>query len=227
MEIDFSAALNLLAHELRAPTAVIQGYARMLGDPRFDAESRPRMLAQIQEAAGRIAVLGREAVELSRWLDPARAATPASITIQQLVERAIAESGVESSLAPHISPADGAHVVDTTGATALVAALATVIRAAAREAPNTTLTVAVRPAAEHLAHDVLVGSSSLDDLVASDTGPNAPGSTSVGLGRGGLGLSLVLAAVVLDAHHSRLWTVAKRDRGIIGVQVPSKEQRKP
>src|SRR5436190_4136032 len=96
MEINFSAALNLLAHELRAPTAVIQGYARMLADPRFD-ENKPRMLAQVQEAAGRIAMIAREAVELSRWLDSARGGLTETILLRQLVERAIAESGVESS----------------------------------------------------------------------------------------------------------------------------------
>ena len=228
MDIDFSAALNLLAHELRAPTSVIQGYARMLADPRFDDESRPRMLAQIQEAAGRIATLGREAVELSRWLDPAaRAAAPETLTLQQLVERAIAESGVESSCTPHVRAEDAAQTIDTTGAAALVGALATVIRAKARETPNTPLTLAVRPSQQHMAYDVLVGSGSLADVAAGDTGPSAPGSTDVGLGRGGLGLSLLLAAVVLDAHHSRIWTAAKGDRGIIGVQVHSREQRNP
>jgi hypothetical protein len=64
-------------------------------------------------------------------------------------------------------------------------------------------------------------------VAAGDTGPTAPGSTAVGLGRGGLGLSLILAAVVLDAHHSTIWTVAKGDRGIIGVQVHSKEHPTP
>lgn len=227
MNIDFSAALNLLAHELRAPAAVIQGYARMLADPRVGDESKPRMLAQIQEAAGRIAALGREAVELSRWLDPARAGALETITLRQLVERATAESGVQSSCTMHLPADDSAHIIDTTGASALVAALATVIRATARETPDSPLTIAVRPAREKLAYDVLIGSGSLADVAASDTGPSAPGSTSVGLGRGGLGLSLVLAAVVLDAHHSRIWTAAKGDRGIIGVQLHSKEQRTP
>ena len=227
MDIDFSAVLNLLAHELRAPASVIQGYARMLADPRFDDEGKPRMLSQIQDAAGRIAVLGREAVELARWLDPARVVKAETITVRQLVERAIAESGVESSCTLHLSAEDAAGIIDTAGASALVAALATVIRASARETPNVPLNVVVRPADGKLAYDVLVGSGSLADVAASDTGPSAPGSTSVGLGRGGLGLSLVLAAVVLDAHHSTLWTAAKRDRGIIGVQVPSKEQRNP
>jgi signal transduction histidine kinase len=229
MEIDIAAALNLLAHELRAPTGVIQGYARMLADPRFDEEGKPRMLAQVQEAAGRIAVLGREAVEISRWLDPARAASTETITLRQLIERAIAESGVESSCTMHIPPEeeDDGRNIATIGAKALVAALATLIRATARETPGAPLVVAVRPSEEHLAYDVLIGSGSLAEVAASDTGPNAPGSAPVGLGRGGLGLSLVLAAVVLDARHSRIWTVAKGDRGIIGVQIHSKEQQNP
>src|SRR5690349_3055312 len=115
MEIDVSSALNLLAHELRAPTAVIQGYARMLADPRFDEQNKPRMLQQIQEAAGRIASLGREAVELSRWLDPSREHASETIALHQLLQRAIAESGVESSCTLDVSVADGARMIATTG----------------------------------------------------------------------------------------------------------------
>lgn len=227
MEFDVSTALNLLAHELRAPTAVIQGYARMLADPRFAEVNAPRMLQQIQEAAGRIASLGREAVELARWLDPSREHAAETIALQQLLERAVAESGVESSCTLQVSAELGAPVIATRGTAAVVAALATIIRATARETPDAPLAVVAKPSTRDLAYDVLVGSGSPADVAAGDTGPTAPGSTAVGLGRGGLGLSLILAAVVLDAHHSTIWTVAKGDRGIIGVQVHSKEHPNP
>src|SRR5207244_12026845 len=106
MEIDVAAALSLLSHELRAPTAVIQGYARMLIDPRCDDQAKPRMLAQIQEAAGRIAVLSREAVELSRWLESTPNATADTIALRVLIERAIQDAAAPNVVTPHVSERD-------------------------------------------------------------------------------------------------------------------------
>ena len=55
MGVELSKALNILAHELRGPLGVIQGYLRLLRQRRTESEDETRMLTVMQDASGRIA----------------------------------------------------------------------------------------------------------------------------------------------------------------------------
>ena len=68
--MDWPRVCSLLAHELRSPSAVIAGYARMLGEGRLAGDDRAQAYAQIERAATRITAIGRQASDLARWLEP-------------------------------------------------------------------------------------------------------------------------------------------------------------
>jgi hypothetical protein len=57
-------------------------------------------------------------------------------------------------------------------------------------------------------------------------GPSAPEAGPVALERGGLGLALVHAAIVLDAHGAERWTM-KGSRQTLGLRLPVQERRNP
>ena len=110
---------------------------------------------------------------------------------------------------------------------ALEAAVAAVIQATAREAGDAPVVVraSVRRDREP-AVEVVVGPRARLPAFAEATAGQDAGSTlwsddseEFAIGRGGMGLSLVLATVVLDAHAARVWTAAG-NRSIAGIRLP-------
>jgi hypothetical protein len=69
--------------------------------------------------------------------------------------------------------------------------------------------------------DILIGRA--DQLSALAAGPHAPDAGPLALERGGLGLSLVIAAAVLDVHRALVWTV-NGSRSSVGIRLPVKER---
>jgi hypothetical protein len=74
--------------------------------------------------------------------------------------------------------------------------------------------------AERRSLDVLAGSP--DQLIALAVGPESVDAGPLILERGGLGLSLVHAAVVLDAHGAKRWAL-KASRQTAGIRFPVEE----
>jgi hypothetical protein len=97
---------------------------------------------------------------------------------------------------------------------ALSGALATVIDAVSREVIDDTVLIVSRVSETPDARDLLVGAGGLLERPDQTAGPN--GAVALSLERGGLGLALVLAAAVLDAHGASVWTVGGQT-GIVGI----------
>jgi hypothetical protein len=57
-------------------------------------------------------------------------------------------------------------------------------------------------------------------------GPSSPDAGPVALERGGLGLALVHAAIVLDAHGAERWTM-NGSRQTVGLRLPIEERQHP
>lgn len=214
--MEWAPVFRVLSHELRAPTAVVAGYARLLREGRLPEPDRLQALAQIEQAAGRLSQFGRQASDLARWLIPPgdrMTAVPAG----ELLDRATAVSGLPAS---RIIRADGegAHqaAISCLDAEAVAAAVASAMEAAAREAIDAPIRVAMRRVPDGSACDVLVGPAESAAWNAEVPGPET--GDPPGIDRGGMGLAFILAAAIAHAHGGQLWSVGGR-QGLVGLRL--------
>jgi K+-sensing histidine kinase KdpD len=214
--VDTATTLRVFAHELRLPASVIQGYARMLRDGALNDADRDRALAQIQQATVRLADLAREASSVAQWLTAPPNGDAGNVEMAAIVDRAVTTATLDVPPAMKVAPATATMRVATSNVQALTSALVKILEATGREAPREPLEVQVRQAGP-AACDVLVSPQASASLLQGSV-PDGPGAEPVMLVRGGLGLSLLLAAAVLEAHHATLWTQSG-SRGII-VRLP-------
>jgi len=218
--MDTAATLRVLAHELRMPTSVIQGYVRMLREGLLDEQDRDKALTQIQQATGRLSELARDASSVAQWLTAPPNGGAADAPMATILERAIATSTVTPPPTLAIPP-QLSFTIATPNVQALVTAFGRLLEAIARDAPvDDTLAVQARSAGG--ACDVLIAPGSAAAALSMST-PDGPGTEPVTLIRGGLGLTFLLAVAVFEAHGATLWTHAG-SRGII-VRLPPKPAR--
>jgi hypothetical protein len=227
--LDLVELLHLLGHELRSPAGVLIGYLRMLQEGRFSSEAdRVRTYDKMRTALTRITGLGDAMSQLTSWIEkPDRAAVPVDA-------RGVLDRSVAAARAAHDRPfeaemfvAPGAARIAVKDGAALEAAIAAVILATAREAGETPVAVHAHVRRDRgPAVEVVVGPKARLPVVAEataepDAGPSlsSEGSEEFAIGRGGMGLSLVVATVVLDAHAARAWNAAG-DRAIGGIRLP-------
>ena len=96
MPVDISNVLHVLAHELRTPTGIAQGYVRMLLEDRLtDPADRQRALEQTQKALARVSELSHESTRLAAWFEDERGPDAHGSTCATLLERVAADAGVE------------------------------------------------------------------------------------------------------------------------------------
>ncbi len=221
----WESAFRVVAHELRSPAGVISGYTRMLLSGRLDDASRDEALRQVERAAGRLGDLAQQSSDLAGWIAPhdsGQGDEPAEyhlVSIGALVVRAAQSAAAADRVKIVGDPASVECQLRTREPRAIAAALATLIDAAARELSTRTseVGITIRRSPVPNACDIVVGPPNLiaaieiDNPLVSDSKFNLEG--------GGLGLHLILGAVVLDAHGASLW--ASSDvRGVTGVRIP-------
>ena len=214
--MDWPRVFSLLAHELRSPASVIAGYARMLGEGRLTGDDQAQAYAQIERAASRITTISRQAADLSRWLSPEMdGATP--VVFADLMTRAIAQCAAPERVTVDASAEAGALRLPTLDRAALTGAFTAAIDAVCREAIDGPIAVRPRVDTGDGACDILIGPpealSTLPALPSRD-----PSVTQWSADRGGMGLALVLAAVVVLAHGGQLCTFNGR-RDIISIRL--------
>jgi signal transduction histidine kinase len=203
MGVELSKALNILAHELRGPLGVIQGYLRLLRQRRSQDEDDTRMLTAMQDATGRIAGLGRQAVDLATVLQrPAVADAPASVA--ETLGVALRNAAVSPPPAMQIPDPIAAAALRFGKSPEVGAALAAVLQAVSRDAAGGPVGIV---GVESNRNEVQLRFGPLDRVGGSDTAAQAGGPEHLRLERGGLGLSLVLASYVFDAIGARLTSI--------------------
>ena len=213
MPVEINDILHVLAHELRTPVGIVHGYVRLLLEDRLPCEAdRRRALEQMQKALARLSDLSHETTALAAWYE-----VPASDT--NLSEaRAIIE-GVRS--ASYEFPVDfhtsavTTETIHTHDSARLTSALADIVRATARELRGQPCAVSMGVHDRRL--ELLAGRP--EDVAGLAAGPRAADSGPLILERGGLGLALVHAAVVLDAHGAERWAL-KGSRQTAGIRLP-------
>jgi signal transduction histidine kinase len=197
---NLAQVLNTLAHEIRTPLAVSQGYLKLLLDGRLtNADDQRRAFQQTRDALGALATLCQDMVRVS-----ALSESPAPALVERIaaglwlarlreerdLEGAAWSGGVETpaALATHAAP-------DLSRAVAIVA------KAAFDEAREQPRQLRVSGGAPLM---ILAGPPEAITLL--DTGPGAPGACPVNFARGGKGLRLIWAAFVLEQHRVHTWT---------------------
>ncbi len=218
MPVDINDILHVLAHELRTPVGIAHGYVRLLLEERLHQETdRRKALEQMQKALGRLTDLSHESTALASWYEQEHTeAHP--VPVRALLER-VAQAEYEWPVTVDVSNVPEDCRVRTPDGDSLARALIGVVRATARELRGTTCDVTARVVDGRM--EILTGPE--EQLGALGTGPLAPEAGPVALERGGLGLALVHAVIVLDAHGAERWTM-NGSRQTLGLRLPLDER---
>lgn len=219
MPVEMSHILHVLAHELRTPVGIAHGYVRLLLEDRLPEErDRRRALEQMQKALGRLTELSHESSRLATWCE--RELTgEARISARDVLSR-VDEAAWEFPITFDYGAVPEASTIRTADADALVTAMINLIRATARELRGQPCFVVATPH-DGAWLDVLVGPP--EQLAALDAARGTATAGAMPLERGGLGLALVHAALILDAHGAERWTITD-SRQTAGVRLPFDER---
>jgi phospho-acceptor domain-containing protein len=220
MPVDISSVLHVLAHELRTPAGIAQGYLRMLLEERLtEAADQRRALEQTQKALARLSELTAESSRLARWLDEQHGAPRTSIDAHVLVTRVVRDAGIEPLRAKVDVPSES-FAIATVDGEALAGALVALVKVTAREMKSEPCAMVARLTGNRTM-DVLIGHEPQLDALAA--GPEAPGAGPLAIERGGVGLSLVMAIAILETHDARHWTIDGL-RTTVGIRFPFAER---
>ena len=215
----WESAFRVMAHELRSPAGVIGGYARMLMSGRLDETSRADVLRQLERAAGRLGDLAQQSSDVAAWLEPHEDDPHHWLPLGHIIERAALGAAAPDLVRDLSDPSASSLFVKTREPRALSAAFSSVIDAASREMERrgSEVGIAARRSGVPGCCDVIVAPPELIGGIVMDAKPDSP--SKFNLEGGGLGLHLILGAVVLDAHGASLWASSDL-RGVTGVRIP-------
>ena len=212
MRLNLAQVLNTLAHEIRTPLAVSQGYLKLYLDGRLtNVDDTRRAFEQTRQALGTLAALCVDMGKVSALSEGASHGIPERVSVADFVKSLKAQSEVDGAT---WTGEPGTGSIETTNAGELAQAVAIVSKAAfdeAREAPKTVRTEG--------GADLIVLAGATDSLAALQPGPGAPHARPVDFAKGGKGLKLIWAAFVLDKHHVQTWTAADH-RASVGFRFP-------
>lgn len=206
--------LNTLAHEIRTPLAVSQGYLKLYVDGRLTTpEDQRRALAQTREALGVIATLCADIGKvsaLSEMPEPALIdATDSKALLAALVESTdLAGAAWQSAGAP-------SGRIASSGSRDLARAIAVMAKAAfddAREQPHVIEAGGDRAA-------LLLFAGAAGAVAPLHSGPGDPQARPVDVVRGGKGLTLIWASFILQQHRVQTWH-HQDHRASIGFRIP-------
>ena len=204
MRVELSTAFEVLAHELRGCTSVIQGYVRLLQQSRGQDAPDAALLAKLLDATSRLTTLGKQAADVASWSTRDATGGEDSITMTQLltdVTSLLPETTIEVALPTGVATAS----VRTSSRTALTAAFSALISALSRHTADRAVALGGQ-VTDH--HDVTVVLAPRGRTQASET--TSPSAGQDFLAQGGLNLSLVLASQVLAAHGARIEATSER-----------------
>ena len=214
MSPHLAQVLNTLAHEIRTPLAVSQGYLKLYLDGRFaNEEDTRRAMEQTRQALGTLAALCVDMGKVSAIADGVSRGVPERISAADFVKRLREQSEIEG--AEWTGGADSG-AIDTTNSLELAQAVAIVAKSAFDEDRNATRAVRMQTDQGLV---VLAGAGAGASLAQLPLDPGAPDARPVDFARGGKGLKLIWAAFVLDKHRVQAWTTQGR-RASVGIRIP-------
>ena len=224
MQPNLAQVLNTLAHEIRTPLAVSQGYLKLYLDGRLtDSNDTRKAFEQARQALGALATLCVDMGKVSALAESDSPGVPGRLTAADFVTqlRAAGEIGEASWQGDA-----GDRLIATGNGRDLVQAVAIVSKAAfdeARDAPHVvqTDTALIKDDRDQddRAEQLIVLAGATDSLPALQLGPGAADARAVDFVKGGKGLKLIWAAFVLDKHRVTTWTHSSH-RASVGFRIP-------
>lgn len=214
MQPNLAQVLNTLAHEIRTPLAVSQGYLKLYAEGRLTTpDDQQRAIKQAREALGVIGVL---CADIGKVCALAEAGTPSLVERFEAV--ALASALKEASELAHATWSDdisAAARFATNAPKDIVRAIAVAIRVAFDEGKSSPHAIEVKT------HDdaLLIRAGTTAGLTALPAAPGGPGAVPVNLVRGGKGLSLIWAAFVFEQHGIQTWS-HEGYQASVGLSIP-------
>ena len=203
---DWPKLLSLAVHEFRTPTTVISGYLRMLLKERAGplADMQRKLIEDAEKSCGRLSALLADMSELAHLEDGRATLDRGEFDLSEALDRIARETVVSEGEAgiqvrgtkgPLLVRADAERLRKT------LAAIAHAIRREIIEAGDLVISTSVRDVnGEHVAWIAFGPASVVEALEHADPSTLGPFDES----RGGCGLSLPLARLVIDLHGGRL-----------------------
>lgn len=213
MQPNMAQVLNTLAHEIRTPLAVSQGYLKLYVDGRLTTpDDQQRALQQTREALGVIAVLCAEIGKVSALAEAGAPALPERLDTRQLAADLCECSELAGATAGGEPPTGQ---IATNASKDLVRAIATMIKAAFDEAKHEPHHYEWEATGEAL----VIRAGTPDGVRALPSTADGDGAAAVNVVRGGKGLTLIWAAFVLEQHGIQTWTHPAH-KASVGFRIP-------
>lgn len=215
MQPTLAQVLTTLAHELRTPIAVSQGYIKLWLDGRLGApEEQQRAMQQTRDAMARLAGLCAETGRLATISEASDPPQAPRVTVSGLVNEL--QSTLNLPAVPWTGSCPPTIGVATWHQTDLAAAMATIIRAVINEARHRPTAIEIGLVGDDV-FSVHAGVSA--ELAQLREGPDTAQAAPFDVVRGGQGLSVVSAAFVLARDRVHMWQLADQ-RAVVGFRIP-------
>lgn len=211
MQPNLAQVLNTLAHEIRTPLAVSQGYLKLLIDGRItNADDARKAMEQTRQALGALATLCMDMGKVSALSESKEGALTTTSSADFISNLQSLEEVKDAAWQGDA----GARAIQSANARELAQAVAIVAKAAFDEQRDSPRTIRIDSGEELV---VLAGSA--DALPSLPSGPDAPNARAVDFVKGGKGLKLIWAAFVLDKHGVQAWADTQQ-RASVGIRIP-------
>ena len=212
MTPNLAQVLNTLAHEIRTPLAVSQGYLKLYLDGRLtSADDTRKAFEQTRQALGMLSTLCTDMSKVSALSETSAMGVPEPVSAAAFMKNLQSLAELEGA-AWTVNAERG--TIEAGNHRDLSQAIAIVAKAAfdeSRSAPHAVVANAGR--------DLMIVAGTTDSLAALEAGPDAPDARTVDFVKGGKGLKLIWAAFVLDKHHVQTWSDANH-RASVGFRIP-------
>jgi len=204
--------LNTLAHEIRTPLAVSQGYLKLLIDGRItNADDARKAMEQTRQALGALATLCMDMGKVSAISEGNTTGVPVKTPAADFIANLQTLDEVKGAT---FQGDAGTRSIRSTNIRELAQAVAVVAKAAfdeQRDAPHSVTMQA--------GDSLIVLAGSEDALPSLPATPDAPHARTVDFVKGGKGLKLIWAAFVLQQHGVQAWADTQH-KASVGIRIP-------
>jgi hypothetical protein len=215
VDTELARVLNVLAHEIRTPLAVAQGYLKLMAEGRLTtATEQVTAIERTRDAMGKIVTLCSDMGRLGALTEGVAPSLAGRVTATSVLD------AVSNALVRHAPTRSGAAapagLIATDGTADLATAVAAFGTMACADAGPDDKVMAVTDTTG-TSMSLRIGSARA--VAALPPHADAPEAAAPMLVRGGFGLSLFWAAEVLERHGVRAWQ-SQEPGAAVGVTFP-------